>query len=64
MERQKYPKQDFTSCSIDIEVETMFSSKYIASEMQWHKDKRVETNGVLRHPVDAEVWKCFDRKFP
>ncbi|KAA0055996.1 CACTA en-spm transposon protein [Cucumis melo var. makuwa] len=29
-----------------------------------HKDKRVETDDVLRHPADAEEWKHFDSEFP
>ncbi|KAL0549527.1 hypothetical protein IC582_014012 [Cucumis melo] len=32
--------------------------------MSWHRDKRVETDDVLRHPADAEGWKHFDSEFP
>ncbi|KAA0046599.1 uncharacterized protein E6C27_scaffold114G001400 [Cucumis melo var. makuwa] len=32
--------------------------------MRWHKDKLVETDDVLRHPVDMERWKHFDCEFP
>ena len=28
--------------------------------MRWHKDKRVETDDVLKHPADAKRWKHFD----
>ncbi|KAA0032376.1 hypothetical protein E6C27_scaffold219G002440 [Cucumis melo var. makuwa] len=28
------------------------------------RDKRVETNDVLRHPTDAEGWKHFNCEFP
>ena len=28
--------------------------------MRWHKDKRCETEGILRHPADDEGWKHFD----
>ncbi|KAA0056494.1 CACTA en-spm transposon protein [Cucumis melo var. makuwa] len=28
------------------------------------RDKRVETNDVLRHPADVEGWKHFDSEFP
>ncbi|KAA0058867.1 uncharacterized protein E6C27_scaffold98G00300 [Cucumis melo var. makuwa] len=31
--------------------------------MKWHKDKRVETDDVLRHPADIEGWKHFDSEF-
>ncbi|KAA0048563.1 uncharacterized protein E5676_scaffold600G002050 [Cucumis melo var. makuwa] len=32
--------------------------------MRWHKDKRVDTEDVLRHPTDAARWKHFDKEFP
>ncbi|KAA0059144.1 uncharacterized protein E5676_scaffold201G00310 [Cucumis melo var. makuwa] len=32
--------------------------------MRWHKDKRCETEGILRHPADAEGWKHFDEQHP
>ncbi|KAA0050361.1 uncharacterized protein E6C27_scaffold88G00930 [Cucumis melo var. makuwa] len=35
-----------------------------SADMRWHRDKRVETDDVLRHPADAEGWKHFDSKFP
>ena len=41
----------------------MFLSKHIASKMRWHKDKQVDIEDVLQHPVDATRWKYFDRKF-
>ncbi|KAH7848072.1 hypothetical protein Vadar_033521 [Vaccinium darrowii] len=30
--------------------------------MTWHKDKRIEEEGVMRHPADSLAWKEFDRK--
>nr|XP_048330607.1 uncharacterized protein LOC125422586 [Ziziphus jujuba var. spinosa] len=32
--------------------------------MRWHKEKRLNTNGVLRHPTDGEAWKHFDEQYP
>ncbi|KAA0035764.1 uncharacterized protein E6C27_scaffold403G00390 [Cucumis melo var. makuwa] len=32
--------------------------------MRWHKDKCVETEDVLRHPIDAKGWKHFGFEFP
>ncbi|KAA0067236.1 hypothetical protein E6C27_scaffold418G00480 [Cucumis melo var. makuwa] len=29
-----------------------------------HRDKRIETDDVLRHPANAEGWKHFDSEFP
>ncbi|TYK06226.1 uncharacterized protein E5676_scaffold237G00230 [Cucumis melo var. makuwa] len=33
-------------------------------DMRWHKDKRCETEGILRHPADDEGWKHFDKQYP
>ncbi|KAA0051654.1 uncharacterized protein E6C27_scaffold60G00190 [Cucumis melo var. makuwa] len=33
-------------------------------DMRWHKDKRCETEGILRHPADTEGWKHFDEQYP
>ncbi|KAA0040682.1 uncharacterized protein E5676_scaffold534G00180 [Cucumis melo var. makuwa] len=32
--------------------------------MRWHRDKRVETDDVLRHPANAEGWIHFDFEYP
>lgn len=39
-------------------------SRHTASDMRWHKDKRVETEGILRHLADCEGWKDFDNQYP
>ncbi|KAK2634641.1 hypothetical protein Ddye_029433 [Dipteronia dyeriana] len=36
-------------------------SKHTALDMRWHKEKRVDTEGILRHPADANAWKEFDK---
>ncbi|XP_022158896.1 uncharacterized protein LOC111025354 [Momordica charantia] len=45
-------------------LKRLYSSKHTASEMRWHKEKRVDTEGVLRHPADAAGWKHLDTEFP
>ena len=37
-------------------------SKYTAVDMRWHKEKHIDIDGVLRHSIDAEGWKDFDKK--
>ncbi|KAA0062464.1 uncharacterized protein E6C27_scaffold130G00520 [Cucumis melo var. makuwa] len=34
------------------------------ADMRWHRDKRVETNDVLKHPANAKGWKHFDSEYP
>ncbi|KAA0035070.1 uncharacterized protein E5676_scaffold1369G00300 [Cucumis melo var. makuwa] len=43
-------------CNIVLHVEG-------SADMRWHRDKRVETDDMLRHPTDAEGWKYFDFEF-
>ncbi|KAI3462194.1 hypothetical protein Pfo_018857 [Paulownia fortunei] len=31
--------------------------------MRWHKEKMVETDGILRHPTDTKSWKEFNRLY-
>ena len=31
--------------------------------MRWHKEKRINDEGVLRHPADYEIWKNMDTQF-
>ncbi|KAL0540109.1 hypothetical protein IC582_024338 [Cucumis melo] len=45
-------------------LQHLFVSQEGSADMRWHRDKRVETNDVLRHPTDAEGWKHFDSEFP
>ena len=61
---KKIPNKILRHFPLISRLKQLFSSKHIATKMRWHKDKRVETDGVLRHPADAEGWKCFDREFP
>ncbi|KAA0051834.1 uncharacterized protein E5676_scaffold609G00610 [Cucumis melo var. makuwa] len=43
---------------------TCDEARYKVADMRWHRDKRVETDDVLRHPTDTEGWKHFDSKYP
>ncbi|KAA0035398.1 uncharacterized protein E5676_scaffold862G00580 [Cucumis melo var. makuwa] len=44
-------------CNIVLHVER-------STDIRWNKDKRIETDDVLRHPADVEGWKHFDYDFP
>ncbi|KAL6189176.1 hypothetical protein ACLB2K_040566 [Fragaria x ananassa] len=39
-------------------------SRHTATEMRWHKRKRADQNGVMRHPADSIAWKEFDKMYP
>ncbi|TYK27418.1 uncharacterized protein E5676_scaffold325G001080 [Cucumis melo var. makuwa] len=42
----------------------LFVSQEGFADMRWHRDKRVETNDVLKHPANAKGWKHFDSEYP
>ena len=42
-------------------LQRLYASRNIAEQMRWHYNNRRE-DGVLRHPLDGEAWKHFDRK--
>ncbi|KAK2647305.1 hypothetical protein Ddye_014794 [Dipteronia dyeriana] len=37
-------------------------SKHTTLDIRWHKEKHVDTEGILRHPADANAWKEIDKK--
>ena len=45
-------------------LQRLFMSRHTALDMRWHAEKRVNTEGILRHPADAEAWKYFDKQYP
>ena len=61
---KKIPNKVLRHFPLIPRLKRLFLSKHIASEMRWHKDKRVDTEDVLRHPADAAGWKHFDKEFP
>jgi hypothetical protein len=38
-------------------------SKQWAQYARWHKEKRVPVENEMRHPIDGEAWKDFDKTF-
>ncbi|XP_062100451.1 uncharacterized protein LOC133806357 [Humulus lupulus] len=61
---KKIPHKKMQYFPITPRLQRLFMSCHTSSDMRWHKEERVDTEGVLRHPADAEVWKDFDRQYP
>ncbi|KAI3470177.1 hypothetical protein Pfo_026840 [Paulownia fortunei] len=55
----KEPRFNYDEANKKKILQKLFLSKHIANDMRWHKEKNVETYGVLRHPTDVESWKEF-----
>ncbi|XP_062074910.1 uncharacterized protein LOC133778915 [Humulus lupulus] len=61
---KKIPHKKMQYFLITPRLQRLFMSRHTSSDMRWHKEEHVDTEGVLRHPADAEVWKDFDRQYP
>ncbi|XP_062080241.1 uncharacterized protein LOC133784996 [Humulus lupulus] len=61
---KKIPHKNMQYFPITPRLQRLFMSHHTSFDMRWHKEEHVDTEGVLRHPADAEVWKDFDRQYP
>ncbi|XXG62332.1 hypothetical protein AAC387_Pa05g0709 [Persea americana] len=60
---KKIPHKILRYFPLTPRLQRLFMSSIACTYMRWHKEKRVD-DGVLRHPVDGEPWKDFDRQYP
>ena len=58
----KIPQKVTRYLPLKPRLQQLYMSTHTATDMKWHKEKRVEDN-VMRHPADGEAWKEFDRTF-
>ncbi|XP_060674878.1 uncharacterized protein LOC132804486 [Ziziphus jujuba] len=63
-EGKRIPQKVLRYFPISPRLQRLFTSRHTAIDMRWHKEKRPNTNGVLRHPADGEAWKHFDEQYP
>ncbi|KAI5313812.1 hypothetical protein L3X38_042988 [Prunus dulcis] len=59
----KIPQKVMRYLPLKPRLQRLYMSTHTATDMRWHKEKRVDDD-VMRHPVDGEAWKEFDRTFP
>lgn len=45
-------------------LQRLYLSSKMAEPMRWHKEKRCDIPGELRHLADSEAWKDFDLNYP
>ncbi|XP_039118420.1 uncharacterized protein LOC120254382 [Dioscorea cayenensis subsp. rotundata] len=45
-------------------LQRLFMSKKTATDMRWHKEKRVNNDTIMQHPADSKAWKHLDEEFP
>ncbi|RVW49583.1 hypothetical protein CK203_076745 [Vitis vinifera] len=61
---KKIPQKVLRHFPLKSRLQRLFMSRHTASDMRWHKEKRISEEGVLRHPADSEAWKDMDTQFP
>ncbi|TYK20936.1 CACTA transposable element [Cucumis melo var. makuwa] len=49
---------------IDLQHFVLHVARLGSDDMRWHRNKRIETDDVLRHSTDTEGWKLFDSEYP
>ena len=58
----KIPKKVMRYLPLKPRLQRLYMSTHTASDMRWHKDRRVDDD-VMRHPVDGDGRKEFDRLY-
>ncbi|XP_028117214.1 uncharacterized protein LOC114314886 [Camellia sinensis] len=58
---KKIPHKVLRYFSLTPRLKRLYMSKKTATDMRWHNEKRVDDD-ILRHPVDGEAWKDFDKQ--
>ncbi|XP_062080223.1 uncharacterized protein LOC133784977 [Humulus lupulus] len=62
--RKNVPVKKMHYFPITPHLQRLFMSRHTSEEMRWHKEKHLNTEGVLRHYADGEAWKDFDKQYP
>ncbi|XP_065872964.1 uncharacterized protein [Euphorbia lathyris] len=58
-DNKKIPHKVLRYFPLKPRLQRLFMSTEMASNMRWHKEKRVD-DGIMRHPADSLAWKSFD----
>ncbi|KAK9943497.1 hypothetical protein M0R45_009103 [Rubus argutus] len=62
--RKKVPQKVLRYFPLKPRLKRLFMSRHMATDMKWHKRKRQNEEGFLKHPTDSEEWKKFDEEYP
>lgn len=55
--RKKIPQKVLRYLPLKPNLQRLLMSAQMARDMRWHKDKRVDEEGVMRHPANSVTWK-------
>ncbi|XP_042948658.1 uncharacterized protein LOC122281329 [Carya illinoinensis] len=60
--QRQIPQKVLRHFPLKPRLQRLFMSRKTAANMRWHRDQRVNEEGIQRHPADSEVWKAFDQQ--
>ncbi|XP_024155882.1 uncharacterized protein LOC112163849 [Rosa chinensis] len=63
-QKKKVPQKVLRYFPLKPRLQRLFRSRHTSNDMRWHKDKRVDVEGEMRHPADSIAWKEFDKMYP
>ena len=64
MVKEKIPQKVLRHFPIKPRLQMLFMLRHTSINMRWHKEKRINEDGVLRHPNDSRAWKDMNTQFP
>ncbi|KAK9901827.1 hypothetical protein M0R45_001923 [Rubus argutus] len=62
--KKKIPHKVLHYFPLKPRLQRLFMSRHTYVEMRWHKERRLDQHGTMRHPADSLVWKEFDKMYP
>jgi hypothetical protein len=62
--RNKIAHKKLRYFPITPRLKRLYASRHTAKDMRWHKEVRLDEDGVLRHPADGKAWKHLDEMYP
>lgn len=61
IKKKKVPQKVLRYFPLKPRLKKLSMSKHTTTEIRWHKEKKVQIEGALRHPSDGESWKEFEK---
>ncbi|XP_020242947.1 uncharacterized protein LOC109821169 [Asparagus officinalis] len=62
--RKKVPQKVLRYFPLKPRLWWLYMSRHTATKMKWHKRRRQNEEGFLRHPANSAEWKHFDQEYP
>jgi hypothetical protein len=64
LERKKISQKVLWHFPLAPRLKSMFATKELSEEAQWHKMKWQPSDKEMSHPADGGTWEDFDKEYP